>query len=97
SVVYYLTDVGPDDHCFAIVPGTHDRQRDLAPDDAALHAVDINGPAGTGLLFHTACVHAARFKPHSTQRRTLHLYFGYADAPRVSSFTRIPDRLATRN
>lgn len=33
SVIYYLTDVTKDDHCFSIIPETHDRLVDMRPDE----------------------------------------------------------------
>lgn len=98
SVVYYLTDVGPEDHCFSIVPGTHDEHYSVkAGEHDAASEFDVNGPAGTALIFHTACIHAARLKPRSRQRRTLHLYYGHADNPRLSHHTDIPDSVLRRD
>src|SRR5262245_57611621 len=47
SVMWYLTDVSPADHCFCIVPESHNRLVDLNPCDVADDAgVDLIGPAG---------------------------------------------------
>jgi ectoine hydroxylase-related dioxygenase (phytanoyl-CoA dioxygenase family) len=97
SVIYYLSDVTSTDHCFTLAAGTHDRWRDVQPQKHnPLDEFEVNGPAGTAVFFHTHCLHTATIKRHSTQRRTLHLYYGSADKPAVSRFTRIPARMAKR-
>ena len=58
--------------------------------------VDILGPAGTAVFFHTALIHTARLKPNSRQRRTFHIYYGHADSPQISNYTDIPDRLRNK-
>ncbi len=94
SVVYYLTDVTATDHCFSIVPGTHERLVDLRPDDVAPGAeVDVVGPAGTALVFHARCIHAGKLKAGSRQRRTLHLYYGRRGQAKTSEWSEIPARL----
>jgi len=94
SLIYYLTDVSEQDHCFSIVPGTHCRLVDLKPSDVAPNSeVDITGPAGTAIIFHGRCIHAGKLKTGSKQRRTLHMYFARADQPRYSEWTSIPPRL----
>jgi hypothetical protein len=53
SVMWCLTDVSPTDHCFCIVPESHNRLVDLHPRDVAVNAgVDLIGSAGTAVLFH---------------------------------------------
>lgn len=97
SVVYYLTDVGPGDHCFSIVPGTHGPRADLRPEDIEPGMeFDAIGPAGTAFIFHARCIHAGKLKLGSRERRTLHLYFGSAALPRTSEWTTIPERVAQR-
>jgi ectoine hydroxylase-related dioxygenase (phytanoyl-CoA dioxygenase family) len=94
SLVYYLTDVSEKDHCLSIVPGSHYRLVDLKPAQVPANAeIDIIGPAGTAVIFHGRCIHAGKLKPHSRQRRTLHMYFARSDQPRYSEWTEIPSRL----
>jgi len=94
SVIYYLTDVSEDDHCFSIVPETHNRLVDMRPEDVrAVDVVDVIGRAGTAILFHGRCIHSGKLKPHSRQRRTLHLYYWLANRPRTTEWTPIPSRL----
>jgi hypothetical protein len=97
SVVYYLTDVGPSDHCFSIVPGTHGPRADMRPEEVSEGMeFDALGPAGSAFVFHARCIHGGKLKLGSKARRTIHLYYGPADAPRTSEWTEIPPRLAGR-
>lgn len=97
SVVYYLTDVGPIDHCFSIVPGTHGRLVDMRPEDVEPGMeFDALGPAGSAFVFHARCIHGGKLKLGSKARRTVHLYYGSTDKPRTSEWTYFPDRLANR-
>jgi Phytanoyl-CoA dioxygenase (PhyH) len=94
SVLWYLTDVSPTDHCFCIVPESHNRLVDLNPCDVAADAgVDLIGPAGTAVLFHARAIHNARLKQNSTQRRTLQAYFSNRLDQRTNEWTSIPPRL----
>lgn len=94
SAVYYLTDVSPEDHCFSIVPESHDRLIDLRPEEIPSNGgFDVIGPAGTATLFHGRCIHRGKLKPNSRQRRTLHIYYARRDQPRTSEWSDIPPRL----
>jgi ectoine hydroxylase-related dioxygenase (phytanoyl-CoA dioxygenase family) len=94
SVIYYLTDVSETDHCFSIIPQTHNRRVDLRPEEIKPgEEVDITGPAGTAIIFHARCIHSGKVKPNSRQRRTLHLYYWQAGKPRISNTSTIPPRL----
>jgi ectoine hydroxylase-related dioxygenase (phytanoyl-CoA dioxygenase family) len=94
SLVYYLTDVTESDHCLSIIPGSHYRRVDLNPMDVSPGSeFDVIGPAGTAVIFHGRCIHSGKLKPHSRQRRTLHVYYARSDQPRYSEWTEIPERL----
>lgn len=94
SIMLYLTDVGATDHCFAIVPESHNRLVDMNPADVAPDAgVDLIGPAGTGVIFHARAIHNARLKQNSTQRRTLQAYFSASRDQRTAEWSEIPPRL----
>jgi len=98
SLVYYLTDVTESDHCLSIIPGSHYRRVDLNPLDVSPGSeFDVIGPAGTAVIFHGRCIHAGKLKPHSRQRRTLHVYFARSDQHRYSEWTEIPERLYKKN
>lgn len=94
SLVYYLTDVGESDHCLSVIPRTHASRVDMKPEDIrAGDEVDMHGPAGTAVFFHARCLHTGKLKANSRPRRTLHIYFGPAELPRTSEWSRIPPRL----
>jgi len=94
SLVYYLTDVTERDHCFSIIPETHNRLVDLRPEDVAPGMeFYVTGLAGTALIFHARSLHSGKLKPNSRQRRTLHLYYARSDQPRTSEWSDIPQRL----
>jgi phytanoyl-CoA dioxygenase PhyH len=94
SLVYYLTDVTESDHCLSIIPGSHYRRVDLKPAEVAPGSeFDVIGPAGTAVIFHGRCIHSGKLKPHSKQRRTLHVYYARSDQHRYSEWTEIPERL----
>jgi len=94
AVVYYLTDVSAEEHCFSIIPETHNRLSDLRPEDVLPGTeFDVLGPAGTALIFHARCLHAGKLKPNSRLRKTLHIYYSRAGKPRTSEWSDIPRRL----
>ncbi|MFN0198468.1 MAG: phytanoyl-CoA dioxygenase family protein [Planctomycetaceae bacterium] len=94
SVMFYLSDVSSTDHCFAIVPESHNRLLDLNPKDIPVDAgVDLIGPAGTAVFFHARAIHNARLKQNSTQRRTLQAYYSNRLDQRTNEWTQIPPRL----
>jgi hypothetical protein len=94
SVIFYLTDVTENDHCFSIIPETHNRLVDLRPEDVSPGSeFDVTGPAGTALLFHARCLHSGKLKPRSRERRTLHIYYSRSELPRTSEWSDIPPRL----
>ena len=94
SLIYYLTEVGETDHCFSIIPETHNRLVDLRPDDVVPGMeCDLLGPAGTAVLFHARCLHSGKLKPTSRERRTLHIYYSRSDQARTSEWSDIPERL----
>lgn len=94
SIMYYLSDVSPTDHCFAVIPESHDRLLDLNPTDVPLDAgVDCIGLAGTAVIFHARCIHNGRLKQNSTQRRTLQAYYSNRLDQRTNEWTQIPARL----
>jgi ectoine hydroxylase-related dioxygenase (phytanoyl-CoA dioxygenase family) len=97
AVVYYLTDVSADDHCFSIIPETHNRLVDLRPEQVTPGMeFDVIGSAGTALIFHARCLHAGKLKPRSRFRKTLHIYYSRAGGPRTSEWSDIPARLCQK-
>ena len=98
SVMVYLSDVTENDHCFAIVPETHNRLVDTNPLDVASDGgVDVLGPAGTAVIFHARAIHCGRLKAHSSQRRTLQSYYSRWRDQRTAEWSDIPQRLHAKN
>jgi ectoine hydroxylase-related dioxygenase (phytanoyl-CoA dioxygenase family) len=94
SILIYLTDVRPTDHCFCIVPETHERLVDMNPLDVPPDVgVDVIGPAGTAVIFHARAIHTGRLKQNSTQRRTLQAYYSRWRDQRTAEWSEIPPRL----
>lgn len=94
SIMFYLSEVSPTDHCFAIVPESHHRLLDLNPLDVPPDAgVELIGPAGTAVIFHARAIHNARLKQNSTQRRTLQAYYSTWRDQRTAEWSEIPPRL----
>lgn len=94
SVMVYLSDVTETDHCFSIVPETHNRLVDLDPLDVATDAgIDVLGPAGTAVIFHARAIHGGRLKSGSRQRRTLQTYYSCWRDQRTAEWSDIPERL----
>ena len=97
SVMYYLSDVTESDHCFSIVPETHNRLVDLNPLDVPADAgIDVLGPSGTAVIFHARAIHGGRLKAHSTQRRTLQAYYSRWRDQRTAEWSEIPERLYSK-
>ena len=94
SIMFYLSDVTSHDHCFSIVPETHNRLVDVNPLDVPEDAgVDVIGPAGTAVIFHARAIHGGRLKPNSSQRRTLQAYYSHWSDQRTAEWSEIPPRL----
>jgi ectoine hydroxylase-related dioxygenase (phytanoyl-CoA dioxygenase family) len=94
SLIYYLTDVAETDHCFSIIPETHNRLVDYRLDDVVPGMErDLLGPAGTAVLFDVRCLHSGKLKPTSRERRTLHFYYSRNGQARTSEWSDIPERL----
>ena len=94
SIIYYLTNVSENDHCFSIVPETHNRLINVKPEDVVSeNEIEVTGPAGTAVMFHAGCIHAGKLKPNSQERRVLQVYFSHKDGPRTAEWSDIPERL----
>ncbi len=94
SLVYYLTDVDETTHCFSVVPETVETKRgENLPGCDGSSARDVLGPAGTALLFNAGSCHAGRLRTTTSERRTIHIYFGHASHAPLSNHTPMPRRL----
>ena len=98
SVMWYLSDVTENDHCFAIVPETHDRLVDMNPLDVQQgDGIDVLGAAGTAVIFHARAIHCGHLKPGSSQRRTLQAYYSRWRNQRTAEWSDIPERLYSKS
>jgi len=90
----YLTDVGPDTHCFSISPEPADApQREKQEQLAAGDIVDLYGPAGTAVLFNIAVLHSASVRVTQRERKTVQVYYGHRQRPALSNDSTIPATL----
>ena len=94
QLMLYLTDVGPDTHCFSISPESidapvlEDREEQLARGGI----VDIEGPAGSVCLFNVSVLHTATTRTTSQERKTLQIYYGHRDRAPLANDSVIPPR-----
>lgn len=83
KVFYCLTDVGPGDGEFVVVPGSHKAQFEVDVKDRinlpAQHIFD-NVRTGDVILFNEALLHNGRPNPGQKTRKTLIFNFGRSDA-----------------
>jgi ectoine hydroxylase-related dioxygenase (phytanoyl-CoA dioxygenase family) len=93
SVVYYLTDVDADSHCFAIVPERVEQKKEAPDQRDGEGGIEIYATAGTAILFNAASCHAGIVKRTERERRTIHIYYGHRSQPILSNHTLCPRRL----
>lgn len=95
SVIYYLSDVGPDGGAFAVVPGSHKFPFPVPKleniGDMPYYEV-LAAPAGSAIFFHGALWHTATTNDSNRQRRTVHNYY-FRRWMKKTVHTIIPERL----
>ncbi len=101
KVFYCLTDVGPDQGAFVVVPGSHKAQYHID-----MHRIDLPAQhifddvrAGDVIIFNEALLHNGRPNPSSTTRQTVIVNFGGADAgvwdgyaPKAETLAQVSER-----
>jgi ectoine hydroxylase-related dioxygenase (phytanoyl-CoA dioxygenase family) len=104
--IVYLTDVGPDEPAFAVVPRSHRIPAFDPPDRGVPPAVrehlgaeycevPLLGPAGTAILYDISTYHTRlNGTPGGAGRRTLHTYFNRDGTDCLTDWVLIPERLA---
>ncbi|MCX5661384.1 MAG: phytanoyl-CoA dioxygenase family protein [Planctomycetota bacterium] len=95
QLMVYLTDVGPETHCFSLSPEAVD-QPILANKDEQIArggVFDLHGPAGTAVLFNISAFHTATVRKTKTERKTVQIYYGHRDRPALSNDSAIPATL----
>ena len=82
KVFYCLSDVGPDQGAFVVVPGSHQHDAGLSLDQIDLPGQHIfdNVSAGDVIIFNEALLHNGRPNPSTKTRKTMIVNFGRVDA-----------------
>ncbi len=94
QTMVYLSDVGPDTHCFSISPeGINADILDKEEQLAKVGGVDLHGPAGTVIAFNVAVLHSATVRPTQIERKTVQTYYGHPGRAYLSNDSVIPPRL----
>ncbi len=96
KVFYCLTDVGPDQGGFAVIPGSHKSQFDVDTKRGDLPGQRIfdDVRAGDVVIFNEALMHNGMSNPSEKTRITLIINFGRADAGPWPGYTPKPATLA---
>ena len=91
----YLTDVGPDTHCFSLSPeSTEDPVLEDKEEQVQRGGiVDIQGRAGTVCLFNVSVLHTATTRPTDQERKTVQTYYGHRDRAPLANDSVIPPQL----
>ncbi|HCR17967.1 MAG TPA: hypothetical protein DIU35_10840 [Candidatus Latescibacteria bacterium] len=93
SVIYYLTDVDEETHCFSIIPESTQAKRKSPKGLNPTGNVPLYGRAGTAILFNAATCHAGVVRKTVVPRRTVHIYYGHHSKPPLGNHTIFPARL----
>ena len=83
KVFYCLTDVGPDEGAFVVIPGSHKAQFKLATNervDLPAQYIFDQIKAGDIIIFNEALLHNGRPNPSTKTRKTIIVNFGRRDA-----------------
>ena len=82
KVFYCLSDVGPDQGAFVVIPGSHRHDTGLSLNQIDLPGQHIfdNVNAGDVIIFNEALLHNGRPNPSTKTRKTVIVNFGRADA-----------------
>jgi ectoine hydroxylase-related dioxygenase (phytanoyl-CoA dioxygenase family) len=96
KVFYCLTDVGPDQGEFVVIPGSHRTQFEID-----LERLDLPGQhifsdvkAGDVIIFNEGLIHNGRPNPSQKTRKTIIVNFGRRDAGPWPGYTPRPETLA---
>jgi ectoine hydroxylase-related dioxygenase (phytanoyl-CoA dioxygenase family) len=96
KVFYCLTDVGPDDGEFEVIPGSHHTpfRIDMKRLDLPGQHIFNNVKAGDIILFNEALIHNGRPNPSQKTRKTIIVNFGRRDAGVWNGYRPKPETLA---
>ena len=94
QVMLYLSDVGPETHCFSLSPESiHDEILEKEKQLEKAGSVDMHGPAGSAVIFNVSVLHAATVRPTQQQRKTVQTYYGHPQRSWLSNDSVIPTSL----
>jgi ectoine hydroxylase-related dioxygenase (phytanoyl-CoA dioxygenase family) len=95
KVFYCLTDVGPDEGAFVVVPGSHKARFtvDMKRVDLPAQHIFDDVKAGDIIIFNEALLHNGRPNPSSKTRQTIIMNFGRADAGVWEGYAPMPETL----
>jgi hypothetical protein len=101
KVFYCMTDVGPDQGAFAVVPGSHRSsfEIDLGRLDLPAQRIFDDVRAGDVIIFNEALLHTGRPNPSQRTRKTIIMNFGRGDAgvwPGYAPLARTLERVSPR-
>lgn len=94
QIIYYLTDVDEETHCFTISP--EPARGEVLERDAQLERGGVfylHGAAGTAILFNAAALHGPTHRASTRHRRIVQVYYGHPQRPSLSEVTLMPPRL----
>ena len=90
----YLSDVSDATHGFAISPQSIDDEiinKEAQVEQGGIH--DLQGPAGTAVLFNISHLHTVCIRPTQADRKTVGVYYGHRHRDYHSDHTYIPPSL----
>ena len=94
QVMLYLSDVGPESHCFSLSPESiHDEIFAKEKQLEKAGNVDMHGPAGSAVIFNISVLHTATVRPTQQQRKTVQTYYGHSQRSWLSNDSVIPTSL----
>jgi ectoine hydroxylase-related dioxygenase (phytanoyl-CoA dioxygenase family) len=96
KVFYCMTDVGPNEGEFTLIPGSHRAQFDLDWDariDLPAQHIFDDVKAGDVIIFNEALIHNGRPNPSEKTRKTIIMNFGRSDAGTWPGYTPKPETL----
>ena len=90
----YLSDVSDSTHSFAISPESIDQElinKEAQVERGGIH--DLQGQAGTAVLFNISHLHTVCIRPTQAERKTVGVYYGHRHREYHSDHTYIPPSL----
>ena len=94
QIIYYLTDVDEETHCFTVSPEPADGEvLEPAAQVERGGTVYFHGKAGSAILFNAAVLHGVTIRKSTRHRRIVQVYYGHPHRPSLSNVSLVPPRL----